>query len=109
MQKDPNLRYQSAGEMLKDLSKALKNPDGDFVGNTMKDYPTQVISTIYTKPMEEKIKEKDKKMKEEKKKNKVIAFLGNHKIASTIVGLIILFVLTELSASFSFVIALSII
>ena len=94
MQKDPNLRYQSAGEMLKDLSMALKNPDGDFVGNTMKDYPTQVISTIYTKPMEEKIKEKDKKMKEEKKKNKVIAFLGNHKIASTIVGLIILFVLT---------------
>lgn len=94
MQKDPNLRYQSAGEMLKDLSMALKNPDGDFVGNTMKDYQTQVISTIYTKPMEEKIKEKDKKMKEEKKKNKVIAFLGNHKIASTIVGLIILFVLT---------------
>ena len=94
MQKDPNLRYQSAGEMLKDLSMALKNPDGDVVGNTMKDYQTQVISTIYTKPMEEKIKEKDKKMKEEKKKNKVIAFLGNHKIASTIVGLIILFVLT---------------
>ena len=31
MEKDPNERYQSATEMLKDLSMALKNPEGDFV------------------------------------------------------------------------------
>ena len=31
MKKDPNLRYQSATEMLRDLTLALKNPDGDFV------------------------------------------------------------------------------
>ena len=94
IQKNPNLRYQNAGEMLKDLSMALKNPDGNFVGNTIRDYPTQTISTIYTKPMEEKIKEKDKKMNEGKKKNKFVAFIGKHKVASTIIGLILLFALT---------------
>ncbi|MBR3134562.1 MAG: Stk1 family PASTA domain-containing Ser/Thr kinase [Clostridia bacterium] len=31
MQKDPINRYQSATEMLADLSEALKDPDGDFV------------------------------------------------------------------------------
>lgn len=31
MKKDPTERYQSATEMLADLSKALKDPDGDFV------------------------------------------------------------------------------
>src|SRR5574344_478220 len=31
MKKDTNERYQSATEMLKDLSMALKNPNGDFV------------------------------------------------------------------------------
>ena len=31
LQKDATLRYQSASEMLSDLKKSLKNPDGDFV------------------------------------------------------------------------------
>ena len=31
MQKEPSARYQNATEMLHDLSKALKDPDGDFV------------------------------------------------------------------------------
>ena len=31
MEKDISLRYQSATEMLRDLKKSLKNPDGDFV------------------------------------------------------------------------------
>ena len=31
MQKDPNLRYQNASEMLRDLSFALKKPNEDFV------------------------------------------------------------------------------
>ena len=30
MQKDINLRYQTATEMLRDLSRAIKNPNGDF-------------------------------------------------------------------------------
>lgn len=33
MQKDPSLRYQSATEMIKDLSNSVKNPEGDFVGD----------------------------------------------------------------------------
>ena len=33
MRKDPNERYQSATEMLRDLNAALKNPEGNFVEN----------------------------------------------------------------------------
>ncbi len=101
MQKDPSLRYQNAGEMLRDLSMALKNPDDDFVNldNTVRDYPTQTISTIYTKPLEDKVKEKEKNM--EKKNNKLFAFIGKHKVISTILGLIILFVLTIGITSFA--------
>ena len=101
MQKDPSLRYQNAGEMLRDLSMALKNPDTDFVnaGNTVKDYPTQTISTIYTKPIEDKVKEREKNM--EKKNNKFFAFMGKHKVASTIIGLILLFILTIGITSFA--------
>ena len=49
MQKDINLRYQTATEMLKDLSKALKNPNEDFVvmDKQENDFPTQRLSTIY--------------------------------------------------------------
>lgn len=94
IQKDPGMRYQNAGEMLRDLSIALKNPDGDFI-NREREYQTQAIPTMYTKSIEEKIREKEKDMKEEKKnKNKFVAFIKRHKIASSIIGLILLFVLT---------------
>ena len=47
MEKDLNLRYQSATEMLKDLNMALKNPDGDFVHTSSNDMAyTQRIETI---------------------------------------------------------------
>ena len=47
MEKDLNLRYQSATEMLKDLNMALKNPDGDFVKTSSNDMAyTQRIDTI---------------------------------------------------------------
>lgn len=106
MQKDPSLRYQNAGEMLKDLSIALKNPDADFVNidDTLRDYPTQTISTIYSKPIEDKVKEKEKDMEKEKK-NKFTAFIAKHKIISTIIGLIILFALTIAITSFAFDVA----
>ena len=101
MQKDPSLRYQNAGEMLRDLSMALKHPDTDFVNidKEVRDYPTQTISTIYTKPIEDKVKEKEKNM--EKKNNKFFAFIGRHRVASTIIGLIILFILTITITSFA--------
>ena len=47
LQKDTNLRYQTASEMLVDLKRALKNPDGDFVEDLEYDPTarTQVINT----------------------------------------------------------------
>ncbi len=46
MKKDANLRYSSATEMMKDLSRAIKNPTGKFVEEkSNKDY-TKVIPTI---------------------------------------------------------------
>ena len=47
MEKDLNLRYQSATEMLKDLNMALKNPEGNFVKTSSNDMAyTQRIDTI---------------------------------------------------------------
>ena len=70
MQKDTNLRYQSATEMLKDLSMALKNPEGHFVkenNDNMNGY-TQVLSTLPS----EKIKSENssKKVEDKEKSNK---------------------------------------
>lgn len=90
MKKDPALRYASATEMLKDLTLALKNPDGDFVSVSMsdEDFPTQVIPTLDNKNIEEKIKEKDKK--DGKKQN----FFKKHKSLTVVIILIILFALS---------------
>ena len=57
MQKEPEARYQSATEMLKDLNMALKNPEGGFVDDTA--YHTQKVKTI-TKEIEEKAKKENK-------------------------------------------------
>lgn len=86
MQKDPNLRYQSASEMLKDLTLAIKNPDGDFINvvSADEDFPTQVIPTIDNEDIEEKIKEKDKQNKKEN-------FFQKHKAFTVILILVILF------------------
>lgn len=89
MQKDVNLRYSSATEMLRDLNLALKHPDGDFVtlrGNG-NDMPTQKIPIYDTVVQEGRKKENDNK----KKDNKFIAFVKRHKVLSYIVGAILLF------------------
>ena len=94
MKKDPTFRYQNATEMLKDLTLALKNPDGNFVtSNTIQnDFPTQVIPTIekqnLEKNIEEKIKEKDaQKSKKKKKEN----FFVKHKALTIVIAIILLF------------------
>jgi len=99
MQKDINLRYASATAMLKDLSMAIKNPDGNFVVmNTMENnFQTQKIPTIYDKSIEEKINEKDKELKREekpKKEGKLKKFVKKHKALSIFLGAILLFALT---------------
>lgn len=78
MQKDTNLRYQSATEMLRDLSLALKDPEGHFVKENidMNGY-TQVIPTL----SQEKIKTENENRKdneEKKSKGKLRTFISEH-------------------------------
>ena len=83
MEKDLNLRYQSATEMLKDLNMALKNPDGDFVKTASNEMAyTQRIDTI----PEEALKKEDNG-KEKKKKG----FFAQHPAAKIV--LIVLLVI----------------
>lgn len=90
MQKDANLRYQSASEMLKDLNMSLKNPDGNFVfmKDMEGDFPTQKIPTMYD---EEISKENPEKKGQNKKKE---SFIKKHKVLSFTIGAFLLFFLT---------------
>lgn len=65
MQKEPNLRYSSATEMLADLRESIKNPNGNFVvmSKIVADEPTRVMSA-------EEIEEAEKNEKPEKKNKK---------------------------------------
>ena len=76
MQKDVNLRYQSATEMLRDLSLALKNPDGNFVVEQNFDATlTQRIPTINSEVLNRK-KEEDEE--EKKPKGKLGKYFKKH-------------------------------
>ena len=88
LQKDTNLRYQSATEMLEDLNMCLKNPEGDFVEELEYD-ETAKTQVINTSRIQEEAK-KDKNLKG-KKENKFKRFIKNHKALSTVIGLILLF------------------
>ena len=87
MQKDPNLRYQNATEMLQDLSLSLKKPDEDFVNLTTRNEnsPTQKIPTIYELEMEKNNDRKANGNKSEninkKKQSKIKEFYAKHKWA----------------------------
>ena len=91
MQKEPSMRYGSATEMLKDLSMALKSPEGKFVEERAEDIShTQVIGTI-TDDMISKNK------KSKKKKSKFKQFLEKNpkmKIVLLSILFIIIFVAT---------------
>ena len=104
MQKDPNLRYQNATEMLRDLSLALKKPNEDFVvlATRSDDSPTQKIPTIYELEMEKNNDRKAPKVSHsedasaKKKPNKIKAFYEKHKwaeVATVILAAIILFII----------------
>ena len=87
LKKDTTLRYQSATDMLADLRRALKNPNGDFVEEREYDATarTQKINTdLYGNiDVEEN--------KKGKKDNKFVAFIKRHKVLSVFIGLILLF------------------
>lgn len=91
MQKDINLRYQTATGMLRNLSKALKNPNSDFVVmETQEDgFATKRISTMYDRSEE----------KEEKTEKGFKAFIKRHKVLSMFIGGILLFVITILATN----------
>ena len=90
MRKDINLRYQNATQMLNDLRRVLKEPNGEFVDNDEyeEDMPTQKISIKDIKEAESKEKHT------EKKQNKFIRFINNHKGFSIFIGLILLFMIS---------------
>ncbi len=95
MQKEPSMRYQSATEMLKDLSLALKNSDGRFVLEpSMDTQATQRIGTI-TEDMakEDKIENK----KDKKKQGKIRTYFKEHpkmKILAIILSFVLVFLIT---------------
>jgi len=80
MQKDPNLRYQSATEMLNDLNFALKRPDEDFVIMRSNDAssPTQRVGVVNSKGNNKEYKESEDD--EYLPKTKVGKFLKKHPI-----------------------------
>ena len=86
LKKDPMLRYQTATELLKDLRTVLKNPSGDFVEEVDYD-PTARTQRISTNQYNRTNKNSAKK------ENKFITFIKEHKVLSSIVGLILLFFL----------------
>ena len=90
MEKDANLRYQSATEMLKDLNMALKNPDGDFVHTVSNDMAyTQRIDTI--KDVEQNNKENSKESENgKKKKGKFGQFFEKHKAVKYILIILLI-------------------
>lgn len=93
LKKDTTLRYQNATDMLADLRRALKNPNGDFVEE--RDYDltarTQKINTDLYGNINDEEENKNKKSKKEKG---LKGFIKKHKIISTIIGLILLFSLS---------------
>ena len=90
LQKDVTLRYQSATEMLGDLRKSLKNPNGDFVEEMEYDSTarTQKINTDMYGELEDIPNSRSKKGKQE---GKFKQFIKKHKVLSVIIGLILLF------------------
>ncbi len=93
LQKDATLRYQSASEMLADLKRSLKNPDGDFVEELEYDATarTQKINTDMYGEIDDRPNSRNKKGKKE---GKFKQFIKNHKAISVVVGLIVLFALS---------------
>ncbi len=54
MEKEPSLRYQNATEMLKDLSMALKDPEGGFVKSNAEELQyTQRVPVLGEEPQVE--------------------------------------------------------
>ena len=86
MRKDTTLRYQSATEMLRDLNRALKDPDGNFVDNTkyVDDGATRKIPTLNNEEI--RIERETKKKKEN--------FFQKHQKLSIFLAVVALFIIS---------------
>lgn len=87
LQKESNLRYQTATDMLIDLKKSLKNPDGNFVEE-------EYDPTARTQVIDTRMYNDDEEYENNQEQRGFKAFIKRHKIASTIIGLILLFALS---------------
>ena len=90
LQKDTTLRYQTATEMLDDLRKSLKNPDGDFVDDSEYD-PTAKTQVLHTEMYNNSRGSNEDKGK---KDGKFKSFIKRHKKLSIFIGLVLLFALS---------------
>ena len=93
LQKDTNLRYQTATDMLDDLRKALKNPDGDFVYDSEYD-PTAKTQVLNTEMYNNLRSSRDDEEENGKKEKGFKAFIKRHKKLSIFIGLVLLFALS---------------
>lgn len=94
MQKDTNLRYQTAIDMLTDLQVAVKNPDLDFVkiGEQDLSSKTQKIPSIDSKIIKNNKRGVEAKREKNKSENKDLAKKNkSFKITLYIIGAILLF------------------
>ena len=79
MQKDPNLRYQTATEMLNDLNYALKRPDDDFVIlRSHESAPTQRIDVVKEGKKAKTTKAAEPEVEDDEPKTKLGKFFKNH-------------------------------
>ena len=85
MRKDTSLRYQNATEMLNDLNRALKEPEGNFVDNN--EYKsadaTRVIPTLH-----------NEEIKTEKRTKKNKTFIEQHRKLVLALIVVVLFLLS---------------
>lgn len=89
MEKEPSLRYQNATEMLKDLSMALKDPEGGFVkSNVEKLQYTQRVPVLGEEPQVE--------VKKDGKKGKLAKYFEEHPTAKKVWITVIIAVLVIL-------------
>lgn len=92
MEKEISLRYQSATEMLKDLSLALKNPEGEFVKRNSDDMQyTQRIPTL-----NEERKSEDESRINMEKKGKMATYFEKHKNAKKVLMVVIILLILAL-------------
>ena len=100
MEKEISLRYQSATEMLKDLSMSLKDPEGNFVKRNSDDMQyTQRIPTL-----NEEMKNEEQENSKKEKKGKLAKYFEQHPTAKkvwTAVIIILIIILIPLTGYFT--------